>query len=257
MLSASDRVKFENLLRDAAVLGRDSAGIGTYKEKSLHYILKNFFCPNKDFHETSYKGYIADIMKDGYITEIQSSSLSGMKGKLDAFLEENCVRIVFPIIEKRNIVWVDPESGDMKRSPRSVSSENIYVLICQLIYILDYLRDPSLTVTAVTLCADDYRLLNGRGRDRKIGAEKLDCVPTELIDIFDLVFPDDLARFIPEKLPEAFTRDEFSKATRLRGRALWAVLKVMLEMRVIVRLENDGRRYRYARNVLINPLKKV
>jgi len=251
MLLPSDTLKFENLIRDAAVLGRDEAGIGTYKEKSLHYILKNFFCSDKDFHETSYKGYVADIMKDGYITEIQSSSLSGLKGKLDTFLDENTVRIVFPIIEKRTIIWVDPETGDMKRSRRSVSSENMYTLLKQLIYILDYLRDPALTITAVILHADDYRALNGRGKDRKIGAEKLDCVPTKLVDVRDLVFPDDLIEFVPEELPEVFTRDEFSKATHLRGRALWALLKVMLEMRVIVRLENEGRRYRYSRNMSI------
>ncbi len=249
MLSPSDKLKFDNLVRDVAVFGRDDAGIGTYKEKSLHYILKNFFCPDKDYHETSYKGYVADIMKDGFITEIQSSSLSGMKGKLDAFLDENCVRIVFPIIMKNTIVWIDPDTGDVTRSRRAVKGHDLYELVRQLIYILDYLRDPNLTVTAVMLCADDYRMLDGRGPDRKIGAAKLDKVPTELIDIRDLVFPDDLAALVPEKLPEIFTRDEFAASVHLRGRALWAVLKVLSEMRVIVRVENDGRRHRYMRNL--------
>lgn len=250
MLPASDFLRFKNLIRDVAVFGRDDAGIGTYKEKSLHYILKNFFCPNKDCHETAYKGYVADIMEDGYITEIQSSSLSGMREKLDAFLDLNCVRIVFPIITKRTIVWVDPITGDMTRSQRSVTKDNMYTLIRQLIYILDYLRDPSLTITAVTLHADDYRLLDGRGKDRKKGATKLDCVPTELVSIEDMVFPDDLSHFVPETLPEIFTREEFAGAAHLRGRALWAVLKVFLEMRVISKTEPDGRRHRYVRNVL-------
>ena len=252
MISAADLIRFENLIRDLTLFGRDDAGIGTYKEKSLHYILKNFFCPNKDFHETAYKGYVADIMEDGYITEIQSSSLSGMRGKLDAFLDCNCVRIVFPIIARRNIVWVDTETGDMKRSKRSVSSENIYALVRELIYILEYLRDPSLTVTVVTLNADDYRLLDGRGKDRKIGATKLDCVPTELLSLDDLVFPEDLRVCVPEKLPKVFAREEFAKASHLKGRALWAVLKVLSEMRVILRAPSEDRKHRYTRAFDIN-----
>jgi len=249
MLNASDKLRFENLIRDLAVLGRDDAGIGTYKEKSLHYILKNFFCSDKNCHEVSYKGFVADVMKDGYITEIQSSSLSGLKNKLDAFLEENCVRIVFPVIEKRNIVWVDPDTGDMKRSKRSVSRENMYVLIRELIYIIDYLRDPMLTVTAVTLHADDYRLLDGWSKDKKKGATKLDTVPSDIVSIDDLVFPQFLTRFVPENLPERFTRDDFAAASCLRGRALWAVLKVMCELRVILKTEKVARRDTFVRNV--------
>ena len=121
MLKDSDRLIFENLVIERASSGKVDAGIGTYKEKSLHNILKNFFCSNTDCHETAYKGYVADIMEDGYITEIQSSSLSGLRGKLDAFLSENGVRIVFPLIQKRYIVWIDPKTGDVKKSKRSAA----------------------------------------------------------------------------------------------------------------------------------------
>ena len=247
MLKESDRLFFENLIVDRASSGKTDAGIGTYKEKSLHNILKSFFCSNTDCHETAYKGYVADIMEDGYITEIQSSSLSGLRGKLDAFLAANGVRIVFPLVQKRHIVWIDPATGDASKSKRSVKPDNIYVLIRQLIYITEYLRDPLLTLTVVWVNADDYRLLDGRGKDRKIGATKLDLVPTELVDLKDLVFPDDLEGYIPDTLPEIFTREEFAKVTHLSGRALWATLKVFEEMRVIRKTEPDGRKHRYTR----------
>lgn len=249
MLKESHRLAFENLIVDRASSERTDAGIGTYKEKTLHNILKNFFCANTDCHETAYKGYIADIMEDGYITEIQSSSLSGLRGKLDTFLAENNVRIVFPLILKRHIVWIDPVTGDVSKSKGSVKPDSIYVLIRQLIYITEYLRDPLLTLTVVWLNADDYRLLDGRGKDRKIGATKLDTVPTELVDIKDLQFPEDLEEFVPKSLPEVFTREEFSKAAHIKGRALWAVLKVLEEMRVIVKTDPDGRKHRYVRRI--------
>ncbi len=249
MLSSSERLKFDALVREISLSGHDEAGIGTYKEKSLHYILKNYFCSDRSCHERSYMGYIADIMEDGYITEIQSSSLYGMGQKLETFLSETDVRIVFPIVKKNTIVWVDSESGSITRSSRSAKRDDIYTLIRQLVYILEYLGHERLKITTVTLHTDDYRLLDGRGADRKKGATKLDLVPTELVDIEDLTFPDSLARFVPSKLPEFFTREEFASATHTHGRALWAVLRVMTELSVIERAPNDGRRHRYTRNV--------
>lgn len=249
MLSASELARFEEVVRQSTGTVRDVSGIGTYKEKSLHYILKNYFCPDKTCHELPCRGYIADIMEDGCITEIQSSSLYGMDKKLECFLPEHSVRIVFPLIQKNTIVWIDPKSGDMTRSSRAAKRDDIYTLIRQLVYILEYLPQDRLTVNAVTLHADDYRLLDGRGADRKKGATKLDLVPTRLIDIEQLSFPDSLAHFVPPTLPELFTRDEFAAATHTKARALWAVLKVMTEASVIKRAPNDGRRHIYTRNV--------
>ncbi len=237
--------RFDDILNFLAVNGRDALGIGTYSEKSLHFILKNFFEPDRDYHEVAYKGYVADVMRDGKIVEIQTATLSGLRDKLDAFLTDSCVRLVFPVRKFKSIVWMDPETGEVKNTPKRRKSENIYSLLCELIYIVDYLRDPNLCITVVELAVDDYRYLDGWSRDRKKGATKLDSVPTELISITDLAIPESLFSFIPEGLEDVFSRQEFAKATGLRGRALWAALKVLETQRVIVKTEPDGRRHRY------------
>ena len=252
MLTSSDKLRFDNLISEYARNGKPEQGIGTYSEKSLHYILKNFFEPDTDCHEVSFKGFVADVKNGSSITEIQSTTLRGLGPKLDSFLEDSSVRLVFPIIRKKHVVWIDPQNGDVKRSNRSVSGENIFSLVSELIYIIEYLRDPSLVVTVVTLEADDYRFLDGWGRERKNRATKVDIVPTKLIDVKDMSFPDDLSDVLPSKLPDVFLRQEFEKASHLRGRALWAVLKVLEEMRVISRIENDGRRHRYAKILKTN-----
>ena len=252
MLSAHDKLRFDNLISDYALNGKPDQGIGTYSEKSLHYILKNFFESNNDCHEVAYKGFVADVKHGSTIMEIQTNTLYGLNNKLDAFLEDSSVRLVFPIIRKRRIVWIDPETGDAKRCARSVVGESNYSLIPELLYIIDYLRDPSLTVTVVTLEADDYRMLDGKGRDRKKSATKVDLVPTAILDMKDMVFPNDLADFVPGVLGDVFLRQDFAKVTHLRGRSLWAVLKVLEEMRVITRVENDGRRHRYCRIITNN-----
>ncbi len=172
-----------------------------------------------------------------------------MDKKLNAFLEDSCVRIVFPLIAKKTIVWVDPDTGAFTRSSRVVKRDSIYTLVRQLVYILDYLSNEKLCVTAITLAADDYRLLNGYGKERKKRAEKLDLIPTELIDIENLTFPSFLSRCVPNTLSDVFTREEFAATTHLGGRNLWAVLKVLSELEIIKREADDGRRHRYSRNV--------
>lgn len=239
------RLRFDELLEFIAVHGKDALGIGTYSEKSLHFLLKNFFEPDRDHHEVAYKGYVADVMRDGRIVEIQTATLSGLRDKLDAFLPDACVRLVFPIRKYKSIVWMDPETGEVKNTPQRRKSESVYALLCELIYIADYLRDPNLCITMVELAVDDYRYLDGWSRDKKKGATKLDTVPTELISISDLFMPDSLFSFIPEELGDIFTRQAFSKATGLRGRALWAALKVLEEQRIIEKTEPDGKRHRY------------
>lgn len=252
MLKTSELIKFDNLVTMCAVNGRADSGIGTYSEKSLHYILKNLFEDNADYHEVAYKGYVADVMRGEQITEIQTATLYGMKDKLEAFLADKRVRIVFPLVKKKRIIWTDPLTGESEVGKRPVKGSTEYDLLAELLYISEYLRDPSLVITIVELEADDYRLLSKGGKNRKIGARKVDTVPTKLIDIKDMEFPRDFYPLVPKHLSELFTRDEFSKATKLKARKLWAALKILEEQRIIEKGEPDGRRYRYRRCFDIN-----
>ena len=62
--------------------------IGTYKERTLHAVLKKFFEPDESKHEIKYKGYIADIINDNGISEIQTTAFHKMRKKLECFLED-------------------------------------------------------------------------------------------------------------------------------------------------------------------------
>ena len=245
MLKPSDVIKFDNLVSMCAVNGRVNSGIGTYSEKSLHFVLKNFFECESDYHEVAYKGFIADVMHGDSITEIQTSTLNGMQKKLDAFLEEKTVRIVYPLIKKKTIIWIDSDTGETERSDKSIKYETDYTLLGQLFYISEYLRDPALTVTVVDVEADDYREVSGNSPYRKKRAKKVDIVPTKLLDVRDLVFPDDVISLIPQSLPMPFTRDELSRSVHLRGRDLWAALKLLEALRLIERTEPRGRKHQY------------
>ncbi len=247
MVSESEKHNFEELVSSfLSDRTHTENGIGTYMEKSLHFLLKRFFDPDPAHHEIEYKGFVADIKNDFGITEIQTANIRSLRKKLAVFLEEDAVRVILPVDARRHVVWIDPDTGEARRGAHATAGQNKYKLAAELLYISDLLCSERLSISIVTLETDDFRLLNGRGKEKKIGAKKLDRIPMKLLDMETLSFPEDLLKFIPDGLPEHFTREDFSKKTRLKGRALWGAMKLLEESGTICRVESEGRAYRYS-----------
>ena len=70
---------------EACLAEHRAEGIGTYKERSQHYILKNYFEPDADLHEIPVCGFVADIKRDREIIEIQTSGFGAMRRSREAF----------------------------------------------------------------------------------------------------------------------------------------------------------------------------
>ncbi len=225
--------------------------VGTLNEKGVHSVLKFFYEPDNTYHEINYMGYVADIMRDGSITEIQTSTLNGMKEKLGCFLKSNRVRIVFPVITEKHIAWIDRRDGSVESTGRKVSFENKYSLLSQLLYIEDFFGDPNLTVTAVEISSVDYRMyyIDRNNNITKNRAVKYDSIPDDIFSECDYIFPSDLKEFIPDDLGELFTREDFSKKTRLKGRKLWSAMKVLENSGLISLYEKKNRQNIYRQSV--------
>ena len=219
-------------------------GIGTYKEKKLHLILKEYFVRSAADREVPFRGFICDGKSGDVITEVMTGSLAGMGDKLKAFLTDHRVNIIFPLIVEKTLVWIEPDTGAMSRGRISPRRDGLSRLLSELVYILDHLSSPNLTLTAVSLKADEFRLRNGRGKEKKIGAEKLDRIPTELISVVEYRPCEDMALFLPSGLPDKFTRDDVSKATGFSGRRLSGTVKALENTGVIVEV-GPGKRPRY------------
>ncbi len=248
-ITEGERTAFFNIVfGEASYAEKPLSGIGTYKEKSLHRILKYYFEPDWSYHEIPYCGFVADIKRGESVTEIQTRSLARMEEKLSAFLRESQVRIVFPIETDRCIVWIDPDTGSVVRRVKSPKHENKYSLLAQLIYVLNYIPDDKLTVTAVYISTDEYRMLDGIGKDRKKRSTKLERIPTDIFGVSDYRTLEDFFELAPESAPPIFTRNDFSSLTGLRGRDLWAGLKVLERLGVISRVSSPDRKNRYRLN---------
>ena len=110
-------------------LGRvgGAGGIGTLSEKALHAALKSYYEPDFESREVKVGGFVADIVGENGIIEIQTRGFDRLRRKLDAFLEAARVTVVYPVVPKRGLCWVDPETGEIfeKRKSPYNSVQNI------------------------------------------------------------------------------------------------------------------------------------
>ena len=201
-----------NTVGEVTDASRPDAGIGTYNEKTLHRVLKYFFEPDDSYHEIPVGDHIADIKRENRIIEIQTSALSTIRKRLDFFLRSYGVELVYPIVGRKNLVWIDPESGNAAAPVPVRKIWKAVSVLPELGRLGELFYDPNLTVKCVILEATEYRLRDGWGSGGKRGAHRVDRVPTDLLDIETVASPDDVRRLLPFEQNAEFTSKEFAKA---------------------------------------------
>jgi len=222
-----------------------SDGIGTLSEKHIHKVLKLYFEPREECHEVEYLGSIADIKNENGIIEIQTRAFDRLTPKLEKFLPELPVTVVYPLIIKKSIVWLNPETGEFGEPHKSPRAGRLSDALPELSKLAKFIPHANLTVKLVLLSATEYKMLDGWDKTKKRGATKLDNTPDEINGIIDLVSLEDYKRLIPEKLGESFTAAQFNKAAALRGRRAYFALKFLLNLGLLERELGEGRAYVY------------
>ena len=242
-----DKKRFEEI-RDAAVSsGREGRSIGTYKEKTLHAILKDYYAPDKSMQEISVDGYVADIYTGQEIIEIQTANFNKMRAKLNCFLPNYPVTVVYPIARIKYLSWIDEATGECSKPRKSPVKGSVYRAFVELYKIQSILSQENLCLCFPLLEVEEYRLLNGWSQDKKKGSCRYDRIPRALLDEIRLEKPEDYLRLIPENLPEPFTALEFGKAVGEKKQIAGIVLHVLNYLNVLERCENRGRFYTYRR----------
>ena len=248
MISEIDRVVFLKSIETVSGNNALPSGIGTYKEKTLHRVLKFYFEPDDSFHEVKIGEYVADIKHDNRITEIQTAAFGAIKNRLDFFLRSYEVTVVYPILGKKYLVWVDPESGESSDAVLTPKKGRAIHVLPELGRLGRIFFDNSLSVKCVILEVTEYKMKDGWGNGGKRGAHRIDRVPSALIDIISINDTDDVRRILPYDTGDEFTSKEFAKKcgfSHKSTRDIAMSLKFLQEAEIVDRVSKSGNAYIY------------
>jgi len=237
--------RFENALAKAKSNAAFEGSIGTLGEKTLHSVLKYYLEPCDDFHEVAVGRYVADIMRDGCITEIQTRGFNLLRGKLAAFLTEHPVTVVHPIAATRHYYVVDSESGETSAKKKSPKKGSVYDVFPELYKIKMLLGSENLYFHFILLDVTEYRCTVQKNRRNRKGVARVDRIPERIVEEVFLDGKDDFKKLIPGGLPTPFTSKDFAKAIhRTRSHAQTA-LNVLSAVGAVEHIGNQGREYLY------------
>lgn len=224
--------------------------IGTLNEKPLHAALKRWAAEEGDRFEVPVGRFIADIVRDRQIIEIQTGSTSVLKRKLAELLGHHAVHLLLPVPVAKTVTTLG-EHGRKVRSRRSPKRGSLLDAFHELINLRAFLGDPNFSVEVVLIHEEEVRRPRRRPKTRReqrsweIQERRL----VEVIDSVGLSHPADYLAFVPTSLPEPFTTADLARAV---DRPPWMSRKVayvLREMGVLVPVGKAGNSILYERNV--------
>lgn len=239
-----DQLRFEQA-KKAALAGRAAAGgIGTLGEKNIHAVLKHYMDPYAGSHEQKIGRYVADIVGEDGIIEIQTRGLYRLRDKLTAFLEVTPVTVVHPLVRTRWIIRTDAVSGRPLSRRKSPLHETFYSAFHELYGIRQLLTHPQLRLCLLLLDVEEYRTPDG-GKRRGRPTFHKNSIPATLAARLDIACPDDYHKLIPAHLPEAFTSLDFAACGDMHLQTAQVALNVLRHIGVLRQIGRLGRYLQY------------
>lgn len=250
MIDQREKEKFLDICERVIGAEGGNMGIGSLKEKYMHRILKTFICSDTDCHEVGQGNYVADVLVEDTVYEIQTGGYYPLKKKLNYYLTAGDKRVVIvtPVIRRKRLIWIDPENGEATAGRYATAPMAWVGILRQLYWLSSDLDFDRIRFWFPVVTVDEYRKLDGRGKDKKIKATKIEKIPRELLDIEEVSCKEDVARvFLPKELPDVFTAGEFSKRTGTRQLALSSCLRALENLGVIQKNGKKGNATAYRR----------
>lgn len=223
-------------------------GIGTLGEKTLHAYLKKYIEPDESRHEQKVGRFVADILReDGAIVEIQTRNYNKLCPKLEAFLKEHDVTVVFPMPAVKYLAWVDETTGSVTERRKSPKKYTLNDAFFELSMIRPYLTHERLSLRFISLEVTEYRNLDGWSKNKKKGSTRRNRVPEAILDDRTITDISALAGAIPDALHETFTVKEYAKAAKITEKRAQIAVKLLVSLHLLENIGKKGRAYLYRR----------
>lgn len=257
-LSRADTMRFRSIVIDvmseAASIDEtdESGGIGTLGEKQMHAAIKRFICPNPAFHEIKLdvsdsgekkrRKFVADILKDSTVTEIQTGRLAPLTEKIRWILENTPynVTVIHPIAESK---WVNVlnSNNDIEKRYRSPVKGKVSDIASELYAVKDFLTSPRFSLVILMMEAEQYMKNTARSARQRPRYKKYELIPVNLLSATVFSCVDDVRSLIPDSLDGEFTIKQFSAASKIRGMDAYSAVHTFCDLGLLENCGKSGR----------------
>ena len=225
-------------------------GIGTLGEKQMHAAIKRFICPDEEKHEMKIDGsalcidrdddvndnktkkrrFVADVLDGDTIFEIQTGPFSPLKAKIEWILENTAYNIVVihPIAETKWINYINAKSGDIEKRQKSPRKGKFTDIAGELYYLRDFIGNPRFSLVLLMMEAEQYKKNTVKDARRRPKYQKYELIPVSLLRAQIFKSAEDYKCFVPDSLPDTFCVKDYSRASGIRGRDAYSIVKTLV-----------------------------
>ncbi|NLO04321.1 MAG: hypothetical protein GX131_00690 [candidate division WS1 bacterium] len=214
---------------------------------ALHEALQRFYAGDDGRVEVEMDGFYADAIRDGVIYEIQTGSFTAIRDKLHALANEHPVVLVHPIARFKWIAKFDGETGEETSYRRSPKRSQLCEVFNELVYATRLLSRENITLELVVIAECEMWLDDGNGSWRRKGQSIIGHECLAILERHRFEEPADLARLLPEGLPEQFTVADIRECGGIRQRLAGRIAYTLREVGAIEQVGKQGRAYLYER----------
>lgn len=251
MNKTSTNERFAEAVKSALSRERGIHGsVGTQNEKLIHAALKCYYAPFADEQEIKIGGFFADAVNENGIFEIQTKALYRLIPKLRTFLEFSRVNVVHPMICESRTIFIDEDSGEVVSQSEPRRTRSMLKVFEELYSLRDLLRNENLTIIIAQLRIEKRVYFKEKLPNMRSKYARKKCVienyPLELVEEIRLEDPCNYKVFLPDNLPEQFTKAELTKEARETKSSLRT--EVLRSVGIIEKIGKQGNSFVYKRS---------
>lgn len=209
-------------------------------ETSLHRQLKLLYAKDGAPQEVPLGEFRIDVVVGDELVEIQHGGLAAIRDKVAKLVRSHSVRVVKPIVVRKQLVKLDRPGGRVVGRRASPKQGSALDLFHELVYFTRVFPHPNLVLDTPLIAVEEWRC-PGHGRRRRwrrndhvVEDQRL----TEVVGLHTYRSAADLWRLLPANLPRPFHSGHLAEQLDV---ARWIAQRIVYCLRQTGAAEEDGK----------------
>ena len=221
------------------------SGIGSLNEKPLHASLKEWYARPGDRFEVTVDGFVIDIVRDGLLLEVQTSSFASIKSKLMDLVCARRVRLIYPVAQEKWIVKLAKDNRGRETRRKSPKRGRVEDLFWEMVSFPQLLANPHFSLEVLLIREEEVWRYEGKRKWRRRGWVIEERRLLEVVNRRLFEQPADWRALLPESLGESFTTKDLATAMGIRRHLAQKMAYCLRKVRVIELIGKRGRANSY------------